>query len=225
MRRWTMRFLVLGLMLSTSLSWFSSQARAGIVLGPPKVTQGGDPFYVYEVPVFLQAGDTMSPVTGTGPSPVNPLTDDYLTIYNIKGFQFVVGVFSDPGLLHGLSNFTAEYNNGGFGPTPIGQTAPATVAGTYDLTFYEPAGGTSITNSGTSQLLLGYLAFRTNLPEGVPPTTILDYTDQDHHGDPPVIQSGHGTVRVVPEPASFGVLSLGAVLIFGYASRRRNRSA
>ena len=220
MCRSTIRVLFLGLMLGTGVSWLSSQVQAGIVLGTPKVTQGGDPFYVYETPVFLQAGDTIAPVTGAGPTPVNALTDDYLTIYNIKGFQTILGIFSDANLVHGLIDFTAEYNQAGFGPTPIGQTAPAAQAGAYDLTFYELAGSDPITNTGSTPLLLGFLAFRTNLPVGVPPATVLDYTDQDHLNG--TIQSGSGSVRVVPEPASFGAIVVGAIIVAGYSRRRRN---
>ena len=224
MSRLIVRVLALGYVFTIGSCWFSDQARAGILLGPPKITPVGDPSYVYEVPIILQAGDTIAPVSLDGSNPVNSLTDSYMTIYNLNAFPHFLGFFSDPDRLHGLTDFSAEINNAGFGPTPTAQIpfAPAPVAGSYDLTFYELKGSFPVTNSGTTDLILGYLVFRTNLPEGVEPTGVLDYTDQDLHGRPPTLQSGHGSVRPVPEPASFGAIALGAVLVSGYARRRRN---
>lgn len=222
MHHWIFRVLSLGLVACAGFLCLVAPAKAGILLGTPKVTQGGDPFYVYEVPVYLDPGDKMSPATG--PNGFNPVVfnkDDYLTIYNILGFQNIVGIFSDPNLQNGLSDFAAIARPSGTGYTPPGQTAPPAQADSADITFYEVPGHNPITNGGIDKLLLGYLAFQSNLPDGVTPTLVLDYTWQDHNNGN--LQSGSGSVRVVPEPASLIGLGIGTVMLAGYARVRRSR--
>jgi hypothetical protein len=212
------RVLSLGAGLWLAASCLCGEARALVILGRPTVTTGGDPFYIYDFNVYLSPDKTLNPVTGL----INAGTSDYLTIYDINGLQPYFTAYKDSTLTSVLNGYGATDQNTGI--TPSSLTLPFTDDPTLpNVTIRVLAGHPAVTNTGTTNLLLGTFEIQSFLPVGVPPTLTLNYSWQDNLPNGGT-ESGFGTVTALPEPATLGPLVAGlGVLGAWWAARRRGR--